>query len=139
MTNWMEYVKASYDLIMLAQQRASTELDYDVGAFVVHTFAKYMNTTIRTEEPVAIKLLTAVNSTGELRKQRLIEVSEECMLIDGLELNKTRWVSSDYYQNIGIIALEHRAYSERPPELLYDRIAQQFKDISRVLHAVRLV
>lgn len=139
MTNWMEYVKASYDLIMKAQQLAGTELDYDVGAFVVHTFAKYMNMPIRTEEPVAIKLLTAVNTTGELRKQRLIELSEECVLIDGLELNRSRWVSSDYYQNIGIIALEHRAWSERPPELLYERIAQQFNDISRVLHCVKIV
>lgn len=135
----MEYVKASYELVMSAQQRASLELDYDVAAFVVHTFAKYMDHPIDTDEPVAIKLLTAVNNSGHMRKQQLLEVSETCVLIDGLELNRNRWVSSDYYKNMGIIALEHRAYSERPPELLYERVAQQFDQISTVLHTIKLV
>jgi hypothetical protein len=59
MTNWMNYVSASYDLIMEAQSRANTMLDYDVGAFIVHTFAKHMDCPI-SDEPVAMKLLTAM-------------------------------------------------------------------------------
>jgi hypothetical protein len=137
MTPWMEYVKASYDLIMDAQSRSGTILDYDVGAFVVHTFAKYMATPISTEEPVATKLLTAVNMSGELRKIRLLEVCEECVLIDGLDLNRRRWVSGDYYRNMGIIAAEQRAWSDRPPDELYIRVAQQFSSISTILHCIR--
>jgi hypothetical protein len=133
----MEYVKVSYELVMTAQERAGTALDYDVGAFVVHTFAKYMDTPISTEQPVAIKLLSAVNMSGELRKQQLLEVCEQCVLIDGLELNRNRWVSSDYYKNIGTLAAEHRAYSVKPPEELYIRVAQQFSSISNILHCLK--
>lgn len=138
MTNWAEYVKASYDLVMEAQCRANTVLDYDVGAFVVHTFAKYMATPISTDEPVAIKLLQAVNTAGTQRKPALLEVGEECVLIDGLQLNRNRWVSSDYYKNMGIIALEQCAYTERPPDELYIRVAQQFNAISNTLHYLRV-
>lgn len=138
MTNWAEYVKASYELVMEAQCRANTVLDYDVGAFVVHTFAKYMATPINTHEAVAIKLLQAVNIPRSIRKPALLEVCEECVLIDGLQLNRNRWVSSDYYKNMGIIAAEQCAYTDRPPDELYIRVAQQFTDITETLHYLRV-
>lgn len=138
MTNWAEYVKASYDLVMEAQSRASTVLDYDVSAFVVHTVAKYMTTPINTDEAVAIKLLQAVNAPRAQRKPALLSVCEECVLIDGLQLHRNRWVSSDYYKNMGIIAAEQCAYAERPPDELYIRVAQQFTVISNTLHCIKI-
>lgn len=139
MTNWAEYVKASYDLVMEAQNRACTVLDYDVGAFVVHTVAKYMSNPINTHEAVAIKLLQAVNAPRPQRKPALLGVCEECVLIDGLQLNRSRWVSSDYYKNMGIIAAEQCAYTERPPDELYIRVAQQFVAISSTLQHLRAI
>lgn len=123
---------------MEAQERAHTVLDYDVGAFVVHTFAKYMTTPITDEQPVAIRLLEAVNSDKPVRKRALLSVGEECVLIDGLGLNRNRWVSSDYYRNMGIIALEQCAYTDRPPDELYIRVAQQFDAISSTLGQLRV-
>lgn len=138
MTNWAEYVKASYELVMDAQCRANTVLDYDVGAFVVHTVAKYMATPIHTHEAVAIKLLQAVNAPRITRKPALLSVCEECVLIDGLQLNRSRWVSSDYYKNMGRIAAEQCAYTDRPPDELYIRVAQQFHAISDTLHCLKV-
>lgn len=139
MTNWAEYVKASYELVMEAQHRACTMLDYDVGAFVVHTVAKHMSAPINTHEAVAIKLLQAVNAPRALRKSALTVVCEQCVLIDGLQLNRSRWASSDYYKNMGVIAAEQCAYTERPPDELYIRVAQQFAAISQTIQHLRVI
>ena len=133
----MPYVKAAYEVIMIAEERASVSLEHEVEAFVVHTFARYMERPNIPTDAIAIKLMTTVGEKGELRKQHLQEIAEECILIDGLELNSRRWPSKNYYSDMGKLALEHRAWTDRPPELFYERLAHEFGNISKVLHKVK--
>lgn len=137
MRYWMDYVKASYEVILYGESKAGINLEHEVEAFVVHTFARYMENPNIPTDAVAIQLMGSLNKTGELRKQQLQKVAEECILIDGLELNSRRWPSQNYFTDMGKIALGYRAYAERPPELFYETIAKNLGNISKVLHGVK--
>lgn len=134
----MEYVKAGYEVVMIAEARSKISLEHEIEAWVVHLIARYMETPDISQEPIAIKMLKSVNESGERRKQQLQQIAEECLLIDGFELNSRRWPSANYYRDMGKLALEHRAWVARPPELFYQRIANQFGQISELLHSVKL-
>jgi hypothetical protein len=136
MQHWMEYVKASYEIVMMAESRANICLEHEIEAYTVHTLARHMCTPNIPSDAIAIKIMTAMNSSLQLKKAQLQTIAEECLLIDGLQLNTRRWPSKTYYRDMGRLALESRAWSEHPPELLYERVAQQFETISHVLHAV---
>lgn len=137
MKHFLTYVKYSYDIILEAEFKANVNLEHEIEAFVVHTFARYMEKPNIPTDTIAIKMLSATNEMGEMRKQHLQEIAEECMLIDGLELNRRRWPTKNYFSNMGKLALEHRAWIGRPPELFYERVASQFNLISNVLHKVK--
>lgn len=131
-------MKAAYEVIMIAEEKSSINLEHEVEAFVVHTIARYMEQPNIPTDSIGIKLMTAVSESGEIRKQHLQQIAEECLLIDGFELNSRRWPSKSYYSDMGKLALEHRAWTNRPPELFYERVAHDFTKISRLLHSVKL-
>lgn len=138
MRHWQEYVRASYEVIMVAEERSQINLEHEVEAFVVHTFARYMEQPNIPTDAIAIKMMTATTAKGDKRKKQFEQIAEECLLIDGLELNSRRWPSARYYRDMGRLALEHRAWTDRPPELFYERVASQFDKLSEVLHSVRI-
>jgi hypothetical protein len=142
MKHFLEYRKASYELVMLGECKANVNLPHEIEAYVVHAFAKYMEQPTLVADSIngtiAIKMLQAVNKSGELRKQELENVAQECMLIDGLKLHQSRWLSSGYYRDMGILALEHRTYSTRPPETFYIDIAKHFGLITTVLKQIKV-
>lgn len=133
----MDYVKASYEVVMYGEAKAGINLDHEVEAFVVHTFARYMENPNIPTDAIAIQLMESLNKTGEIRKQNLQKVAEECILIDGLQLNSRKWPNKNYFVDMGKIALGYRAYAERPPELFYETIAQNLNKISTVLHKIK--
>lgn len=133
----MDYVKASYEVILFGEAKAGINLEHEIEAFVVHTFARYMENPNIPSDAIAIQLMSSLNKTGEIRKQHLQKVAEECILIDGLELNSRRWPSQNYFVEMGKVALGYRAYAQRPPELFYEQIARNLNDISKVLHRIK--
>lgn len=137
MKHFLTYVKHSYDVIVEAEARSSVNLEHEIEAFVVHTFAKYMEQPNIPTDAIAVKMLTTINESGDIRKHHFQEIAEECLLIDGLELNSRRWPSKSYYNDMGKLALEHRAYCDRPADKFYERIAKKFDDMSTILHAIR--
>ena len=137
MKYWMDYVKASYEVILYGESKSGINLDHEVEAFVVHTFARYMENPRIPTDAIALQLMSSLNKTGEVRKQHLQKVAEECILIDGLELNSRRWPSQNYFVEMGKVALGYRAYAERPPELFYETVAKNLENISKVLHRIK--
>lgn len=133
----MDYVKASYEVILYGEGKAGINLDHEIEAFVVHTFARYMENPNIPSDAIAIQLMSSLNKTGEIRKQHLQKVAEECILIDGLDLNSRRWPSQNYFVDMGKVALGYRAYAERPPELFYEQVAKNMNNISKVLHRIK--
>ena len=137
MKYWMDYVKASYEVILYGESKAGIILEQEIEACVVHTFARYMENPNIPTDAIAIQLMTSLNETGEIRKQHLQKVAEECILIDGLHLNSRKWPSKNYFVEMGKVALGYRAYAQRPPELFYETIANNMDNISRVLHRIK--
>lgn len=133
----MDYVKASYEVILYGESKAGINLEHEIEAFVVHTFARYMENPNIPSDAIAIQLMSSLNTTGEIRKQNLQKVAEECILIDGLDLNCRKWPSQNYFVNMGKVALGYRAYAQRPPELFYETIANNMDKISKVLHRIK--
>lgn len=138
MKHFLEYRRASYDLIMGAESVAGITLDNDVEAWTVHTFARYMDNPYIPSDTIATRMLRAVGESGEVRKLQLQTIAEECLLIDGLQLNHGRWPSRHYYRDMGTLACEHRAYTSRPPEIMWERIAQEWPIVCRVLEKLRV-
>lgn len=134
MKHFLTYVKHSYSLILDAEYRTNTFLEQDIETYTVHTFAKYFDKPNIPSEVIAIQMLTSVKENSEIRKLHLQNIAEECLLIDGLKLNNRKWPSKTYFKDMGILALEHRAYIERPPELFYEKIANAFDKISYVIN-----
>lgn len=137
MRHFLEYRRASYDLILEAESKASVFLDSEVEAWTVNMFARYMETPHIPTDAIAIQLMSALNESGEVKRQHLEKVAEECVLVDGLELNKRRWPSGTYYREMGRMAFSERAWLDRPPELFYERLAYYLTDISKVLHKLK--
>jgi hypothetical protein len=137
MIHFMTYVKSAYELILSAEERALVNLDHEIEAYVVHTLARFWENPHIPTDAVAISLMEAMNYSGEERKLKLQKVAEECILIDGFYLNKRRWPSEKYYLDMGQLALGYRAYTTRPPELYYQKIADSLPTISRVLHQIK--
>ena len=133
----MDYVKASYEVIMYGESKSGVILEHEVEAFVVHTFARYMSNPRIPTDAIAIQLMSSLNETGENRRQHLQKVAEECILIDGLGLNHRKWPSETYFVDMAKIALGYRAYAQRPPELFYETVANNMNKISTVLCKVR--
>jgi len=137
MKYWMDYVKASYEVILYGEEKSGINLEHEIEAFVVHTFARYMENPRIPTDAIAIQLMESLNKTGEIRKQHLQKVAEECILIDGLDLNCKKWPSQNYFVDMGKVALGYRAYAERPPELFYETVAHNMNKISKVLHRIK--
>jgi hypothetical protein len=137
MKHFLTYVKYSYDLIVEAEIKTSVNLDHEIERFVVHTFAKYLDHPNIPTDTIAIKMLKTINEHGVNRKLHFQQIAEECLLIDGLSINENRWPSKIYFKDMGKLALEYRAYSENPPDLLYTHIAKDFDKISFVLSNVK--
>ena len=137
MKHFLTYVKHSYEVIIETESRTNVNLEHEIEAFVVHTFAKYMEQPNIPTDAIALKMLKTVSEIGDQRKQHFQQIAEECLLIDSFKLNSRRWPTNHYFKDMGILALEHRAYSERPPELMYERIANEFEKMSYILTNIK--
>ena len=101
MTHWFEYVKGCYDLVLESEEFTNLRLDHEIESYIVHLMARNFNRTDIGNDAIAIKMLEAVQ-TG--KKDNLIAVADECLLIHSYPLRKSKWPTSTYYQDIGITA-----------------------------------
>ncbi len=65
MKHFLTYVKHSYDVIVETEARISINLEHEIEAFVVHTFAKYMEQPNIPTDAIALKMMAAVNETRD--------------------------------------------------------------------------
>jgi hypothetical protein len=99
--HWFEYVKSCYDLVIESESRSNIILDHDVEAYVVHLMARNFERINIGNEAVAMQLLLAVNSN---RKENLLSVGDECLLIHSYPLRRNKWPSETYYKDMGTTA-----------------------------------
>ena len=138
MKYFLTYVKHSYEVILDAEAKTRINLDHDVEAFMVHTFAKYMEQPNIPTDAIAIQMLQTMNEYSDKRKNNFQKIAEECLLINGLKLNKRKRPCENYFIDMGTLAFGYRAYSDKPPELFYEKLANQFNKMSILLNSIKL-
>lgn len=119
---WHEYRKAAYDLIIESEGLTATYLDNEVEAYIVHLFATNFNRTDIGDNPIAIQMLTAMQSNKNYKP-----IADECLLINSFPFKRRRWPTKTYYKDMGQIAYGMANLA---------KMEQNFELASRVLHAV---
>lgn len=134
MSHFLTYVKHSYQVILDAEASLCVSLEHDTEAYMVHLFARYLDNPNINREPVCIKIMEGINQPKESKRKTLQSAADECLLIDGFGLAKNRWPSESYYKDMGTMAYDQIAYTERPPDEFYINLAENFTLLSRVLN-----
>ena len=138
MNHFLTYVKHSYEVILEAEAKLCVNLEHNTEAYVVHLFAKYLDNPNINREPVCIKMMESTQLPKIQKRTTLLSVAEECLLINGLELTKTRWPTNNYYRDMGKIAYDQVAYTDNPPDIFYINIADKFTLLSKVLNKCKV-
>ena len=120
--HWHEYRKVAYDLILESEGQTATYLDNEVEAYIVHLFATNFNRTDIGENPIAIQMLTAMQSTRNYKP-----IADECLLINSFPLKRRRWPSDTYYRDMGQVAYGMANLN---------KMEYHFESASKVLHSV---
>lgn len=98
---WFEYVKSCYDLVVESEGLTDLVLEHEVEAYVVHLMARNFERTDIGDQPVAIRMLEAMQGR---QRENLLAVADECLLIHSYPFRRHRWPSATYYQDMGQIA-----------------------------------
>lgn len=134
MNHFLTYVKHSYEVILEAEAKLCINLEHNTEAYMVHLFARYLDNPNINKEPVCIKILHGASLPKQQKKSMLQSAADECLLINGLELAKSKWPTNNYYKDMGTLAYDQIAYIERPPDDFYIKIAENFTLLSKVLN-----
>jgi hypothetical protein len=131
--DWQPYIKASWEMVMEAEGRIQTLLDQELEAYLVHMMARNFRNSGMPPDIVCIELSKARNA------QDYRHIGDACLFVDAWNIKRAKLVAEDYYQRMGQIAYGHAALASRPVDQLCDRLAREFKALSRVLKGVRML
>ena len=99
--HWFEYVKSCYDLVIETEGKTQLILDHEVEAYVVHLMARNFDRTDIGTTAMTFKMFDAIHSR---RRDDLVAVADECLLIHSFPLKRHRWPTGTYYQDLGTTA-----------------------------------
>jgi hypothetical protein len=136
MKHWQDYFKTSYELVIAAEGTCSALLNEDVESYLVRLLTRWFDKNqIPPDTPVAILLMTAMQSSSRDRYQRLAEVADICLFYDGFKIKQRRWPSQGYYHDMGTMAYGMAYVASN--DSLYDQLEQNFKLCSRILSNIQ--
>ena len=78
MKYFMDYVKASYEVVMIGECRTGINLDHEIEAYLVHTYARYMENPNIPTDAIAIQFMNSLSCNKEIKKKLLEKIAEEC-------------------------------------------------------------
>ena len=131
--DWQPYIKASWEMVMAAEGRIQTTLDQDLESYLVHMMARNFRNAGLPPDIMCLELSKARNA------EDYRQIGDACLFVDAWDVRRARLVARDYYEQMGQIAYGHAALATRPVDALFDRLAKEFKALSRVLKGVRLL
>ncbi|HKJ95397.1 MAG TPA: hypothetical protein VKA32_07190 [Gammaproteobacteria bacterium] len=127
-------------LITDAAGRAATDLDEDSESYLVFLLMRYLRRPRVVRAVLALEFLEGLRQSRSLRRNRLQEVGDQCLLFTGLfpEQAARRRVRLSYFVAIGQTAYGEVAdSSDRGTRTLFRQLATTFVGLSDVLRAVR--
>lgn len=138
MKYWQEYIRSSYELVLAAEGKASAYLNEEVESYLVRLVAKWFDKNdIPPDTPVAIMMMTAMQSTHYNKQEQLKDVGDICLFYDGFKIKQRRWPTLTYYREMGTTAygLVHVHTSDN----LYEQLENNFTICSKILSNIRSV
>jgi hypothetical protein len=136
MQYWQEYIRSSYELVLLAEGKSATYLDDDIESYLARLVARWFDKNdIPPDTPVAIMLMTAMSESGSIKEIKLAEVAEVCLFYDSFKIKQRRWPSLKYYKDIGTTA--YGLASVVSNDSLYSQLENNFDICSKVLGNIR--
>ena len=97
---WFEYVRSCYDLVVESEGITHEILNHEVEAHIVHLMAKNFHRTDIGEQPISLKVMEAINLRN---RDVLIDIADECLLINSYPLRRSKWPTLTYYRDMGVI------------------------------------
>lgn len=128
-------------LITEAETYCGTHLDESTESYLVFLLMRYLRRPDLLRRVMAMGYLRAMQAEGHLREERLRDVGDECLILTGLFPGqaKRRRVHLSYFISIGQGAYNHLGESAGTAFApLYLMLAEAFRDLMDVLHAMRI-
>ncbi len=132
----VEYFKEQVEAAMAHQGIVACEL---TAFYVVHLLAGFLQKPAEDDEPLALRLVRALESGGARQRDSLREIGDVSLFISGFFSDSLRRkvVDLDYYVNIGGYAyttLSHHEADTFSP--VFAELADKFVDFADVLSEV---
>jgi hypothetical protein len=129
--NWQPYIKASWDLVMEAEGRTEVFLQDDLEAYLVHMMARNFRNSKMPPDIICLEFPKART------QEDYLQIGDNCLFVDAWDVKRARLVAQNYYEQMGQIAYSSAAIASRPVNELYERVAREFRLLSRVLRGIR--
>ena len=135
-TNWSEYLKASYQIVAIAERNVQPVLDATLESYLANMLSSHFRDHSFGEKPVAISLMEAMSLPGFQKKQSMVAVGDECLFVWGFGIKKNKWPSKNYYFDMGRISYGNAAIAIQPDDPLYYHLEQNFAIMGKVLNQI---
>ncbi|MCF6766384.1 hypothetical protein L3V82_11425 [Thiotrichales bacterium 19S3-7] len=133
-----------YDLILMAQEDASIQLEHELEGYVVMMLMRFNRTRSLSDAVLALEYLEALDEKNSKKHDQLREVADKCLIYSGLfpDRTKRKRVNEHYFVQLGQSAYRILcdALSHGMPLLssLYEKLSSEFITIVDVIGAMRL-
>ena len=129
-----------HTLVSDAQQTAGVKLDEELESYLVFLLMRYTDKPEMAASVLALDYLNGSNALGQLRRDRMRDVGDQCLLYSGLfpERAERRRVRISYYVDLGRSAYHTAAdATQQAISQLFIGLASQFVHIMDTLQAMR--
>ena len=129
--NFQPYIRGSWEIVTECESRSRVNLDEELEAYLVYMVAR--NFRNRDFPPDVICLeFTKARTRDDFR-----QIGDSCLFVDAWDVSRAQLVNHDYYEKLGQAAYAYAASASRPIDELFNRIAREFSQLSRVLAGVK--
>ncbi len=129
--NWQPYIRASWEIVMEGESRSRLFLDNELEAYLVYMVARNFRNRDFPPDVICLEFNRA-RTADDFR-----QIGDSCLFVDAWEVKRAKLVDDAYYEKLGQAAYAYAAAASRPIDELFNRIAREFTQLSRVLAGVK--
>lgn len=131
-----------YTLVNEAEDLFGKHLDIDLESYLVHLLERYTNKPELTASILALEYLNSLESSGQLRAEKLRDVGDKCLLFSGFfpELAHKRNVTVSYFVELGQRAYDYLALARHDSLLtsnLFALLKKHYINLLDLLFSIR--
>lgn len=128
------------ELVQEAAHRADRRLDEEIESYLVFLLMRFTGDVALASRTMALEYLDSVLASGRIRRERLRDVGDQCLLFSGLfpRMARRRHVQIRYFVDLGRGAYDQlAAEAERGLAAVFRALAEGFVPLMDVLQTMR--